>query len=223
MSKLFIFALALLALATIANAGATGKTNALTIALKSNAAATAAADDNAAAATISCDACMAKLDDLPADDAIKICQKVLKCKAATPSVAPQAMAVAAAAAVSCDACVAKLDDLPADDALKICQKVFKCKAAVPTVAPQPTTAAPQAAPTTAAPAPTTAAPPLPPAVAAMTQSVLLCDKCNAELVANGVPSDDAAKICSGILKCTQNSAPVHAKICWNCGRGQGRG
>ena len=217
MSKLFILTLALLALATIANAG-TIKTNALTIALKSNAA-TATADANAAAA-ISCDACMAKLDDLPADDAMKICQKVLKCKAATPTVAPQAMAVAAAAAVSCDACVAKLDDLPADDALKICQKVFKCKAAVPTVAPQPTTAAPQAAPTTAAPAPTTAAPaqpPLPPAVAAaMTQSVLLCDKCNAELVENGVPSDDAAKICSGILKCTQN-VQTNSRSCINCG------
>ena len=85
-------------------------------------------------AAISCDKCIAKLaDDIPADDAAFVCQKILKCKQApAPTVAPQPTTAAPkaalalnAATISCSACLAKFADLPADDAAKIC-KAVKC-------------------------------------------------------------------------------------------------
>ena len=111
----------------------TTKTNALASALASNSAASSSA-------AISCDKCIAKLaDDIPADDAAFICQKVLKCKQAAQTVAPQPTTAAPkaaassylqnAAAIKCDACLAKFADLPADDAAKLCTKVLKCQPA----------------------------------------------------------------------------------------------
>ena len=79
----------------------------------------------ALAQAISCEACLAKFADLPADDQANICNKVLKCVPATP----------APIVIPCDKCLAKLaDDLPADDAAFVCNKLIKCKPAVQTMA-----------------------------------------------------------------------------------------
>jgi hypothetical protein len=128
----------------------------------------------ATVAAISCDACFAKLADLPADDQAKICTKVLKCVPAT--VAPTPMAPLAfsedTAVIPCDKCIAKFaDDIPADDAQFVCTKVLKCKPA-PTAAPQ-----------------------------AMAVIVAIsCDKCIAKF-ADDIPADDAQFVCTKVLKC----------------------
>lgn len=109
----------------------------------------------AQSSAISCDACYAKLADLPADDVAKICNKVLKCVPATaaPTVAPTTAAPAvksfaacscprdrgvpacydvcgtafSSISMSCDKCISKLaEDLPTDSAQLYCTELLKC-------------------------------------------------------------------------------------------------
>jgi hypothetical protein len=147
-----------------------------------------------------CDACIAKLTakEVPADDAAKICMKVLKCipnavptqaaptKAAPTTAAPAAPTTAAPAAPTTAAPAAPTAATPV---------------APTAAAPVAPTAAAPAAPTDAPVAPTAAAPsmfptaPPPPSVAFNAAINVPCDKCIAEGVEHGADADDAAFVC----------------------------